>query len=125
MIKCKLAEIRDKHNVSQKKLSETLDIRLATISKMENEELKTYSSDHFNKLCAYFNCSLSDLLEYIPDSEVFQPQEQNIQESVGERLTSDEAELLNNYRQLSASDKEKAQKLYEIFLMPKADKQDD
>lgn len=101
MIKCNLADIRVKKMISQKKLSDQLGIRLATISSMENKEQKTYSSETLNALCSYLNCTLSDLLEYVPDDGTDTPK------PITELLSDDELELLNCYRALSDNNKVK------------------
>ena len=40
-----------------------------TISLLYNEKVKRIDFDTMEKLCKLFNCSLADLIEYIPDTE--------------------------------------------------------
>ena len=68
MIKIKLSDLLGKHKMTQKALAELTHIRPATISKMYNEETKRVDIQQLNKICQAFNCEISDLLEYIPDS---------------------------------------------------------
>ncbi|MBT4883814.1 MAG: helix-turn-helix domain-containing protein [Glaciecola sp.] len=37
------------------------------IKEMINNKKKNVGIDNFDKLCAYFSCELSDLVEYIKD----------------------------------------------------------
>ena len=55
--------------MNQKTLSELTKIRPATISKMYYEETKRIDIDKLNRICSVFNCEISELLEYVPDSK--------------------------------------------------------
>ena len=68
MIKIKLSDLLGKHKMTQKSLAELTHIRPATISKMYYEETKRVDIQQLNNICQAFNCEISDLLEYIPDS---------------------------------------------------------
>ncbi|WP_160684771.1 helix-turn-helix transcriptional regulator [Clostridium sp. C2-6-12] len=59
----RLAEKR----MSQKELSEALDIRLPTISAYINNKAKHIPIEHLNKFCEYFDCGLDGIIEYIND----------------------------------------------------------
>ena len=68
MIKCKLKALRFNHNmITQEELSQFTGIRKQTISDMELGKSKTYSTENLTSLCKYFNCSIADIIEYIPD----------------------------------------------------------
>lgn len=67
MIRIKLSELLGKHKMTQKNLAELAKIRPATVSKMYYEEIKRLDIKHINNICKTFNCSISDLLEYVPD----------------------------------------------------------
>ena len=69
MIKIKLSDLLGKHKMTQKALANLTKIRPATISKMYYEETKRVDIDQLNRICHAFNCEISDLLEYIPDSK--------------------------------------------------------
>ena len=68
MIKIKLSDLLGIHKMHQKALAELTHIRPATISKMYYEETKRVDIQQLNNICQAFNCEISDLLEYIPDS---------------------------------------------------------
>lgn len=69
MIKIKLSDLLGKHKMIQKSLADATHIRPATISKMYYEETKRVDIKQLNNICKAFNCEISDLLEYIPDSK--------------------------------------------------------
>ncbi len=69
MIKIKLSTLLGQHKMTQKSLAEATKIRPATISKMYYEETKRIDISQLNRICNAFNCEISDLLEYIPDSD--------------------------------------------------------
>ncbi len=67
MIRIKLSELLWKHKMNQKTLSQFTGIRQANISKMYYEETKWIEILQINNLCKVFNCTVNDLLEYVPD----------------------------------------------------------
>ncbi len=69
MIKIKLSDLLGKNKMTQKALAELAHIRPATVSKMYYEETKRVDISQLNNICRVFNCEISDLLEYIPDSK--------------------------------------------------------
>lgn len=68
MIKIKLSDLLGKHKMTQTSLANLTKIRPATISKMYYEEVKRLDINQLNSICSVFECEISDLLEYIPDS---------------------------------------------------------
>ena len=69
MIKIKLSDLLGKHKMTQKALADATNIRPATISKMYYEEAKRIDVRHLNNICKVFDCQISELLEYIPESK--------------------------------------------------------
>lgn len=69
MIKIKLSDLLGKNKMTQKALADITKIRPATISKMYYEETKRVDIDQLDRICSAFNCEISDLLEYIPESK--------------------------------------------------------
>lgn len=69
MIKCKLKVLLAMNELTQKELAEKTGIRPPTISAMANSSAKHYPADVLNKICQVLDCSIGDLLEYIPDDE--------------------------------------------------------
>ena len=69
MIRIKLSELLGKHKMTQKTLAEMAHIRPATVSKMYYEEVKRIDVEHLNNICKVFDCSMSELLEFVPDKK--------------------------------------------------------
>jgi len=67
LVKIKLSDLLGKHKMTQKALAEITGIRPATISKMYYEEIKRIEISQIDSLCKAFDCSIGDLLEYIPE----------------------------------------------------------
>lgn len=61
----KLAE----HRMTQKKLSELTGISKNTIAGYVNETFQYINRDHLDIMCNVFNCSVSDLIEFIEDKK--------------------------------------------------------
>jgi DNA-binding Xre family transcriptional regulator len=47
-------------------------LSLATVAKLAKNEPMTL--DNLSKICQYFNCQFSDIVEYIPDSAPQEPE---------------------------------------------------
>lgn len=58
-----------KNKMSRKDVSELTGIRPNTVSALYDETIQRLDKDMINKLCKAFKCTISDLLEYIPDEE--------------------------------------------------------
>lgn len=69
MIKIKLSDLLGKNKMNQKTLSTITGIRPATISKMYYEEVKRIDVKHLDNICKAFNCEISELLEFVPDTK--------------------------------------------------------
>lgn len=73
MIRFKIQElIAQKHFESGKRvtlieIAESTGINRMTISRMINTRRYSTVTDNLDKLCAYFNCKIEDLIEYVPD----------------------------------------------------------
>lgn len=69
MIKSKLRIQLAINEMKQNQLAEMTGIRPSTISSIVNGTIKQYPLDALNKMCSVLNCSVGDLLEYVPDDE--------------------------------------------------------
>lgn len=73
MLKIKIKEMIAKKEYDEDRLIKVAEICEATgigrttLSAMINNKKKNVGIDNFDKLCAYFSCELSDLVEYIKD----------------------------------------------------------
>ena len=69
MIKILLSTRLGERRMTQSAVAQAARIRPATVSHMYNEFCDRIMLDHLNNLCKVLNCSVGDLLEYIPDEE--------------------------------------------------------
>lgn len=69
MIKFKLHLLMAEKRMSQKELSNITGIQPSVINKYYNDTIIRIPKEHINIFCKLFNCSIQDLIEYIPDSE--------------------------------------------------------
>lgn len=69
MIKIHLSRLLGERRISQAELSRQTGIRPSTISEMYNEIVERVNLEYLDKICEYLSCSLSDLMEYIPNEQ--------------------------------------------------------
>ena len=69
MIKIKVSDLLGKHKMNRKQLAETAHIRPNTVGALYDESIQRLDKDMLNNLCKVFNCTISDILEYVPDKE--------------------------------------------------------
>lgn len=50
-------------------VAQATGINRMTLSRMINNRGYSTVTDNLNKLCAFFNCRIQDLAEYVPDSD--------------------------------------------------------
>ncbi len=67
MIKIKLSEIMGRKRIRPVDLAKTTGLSKTTIHKLYYEKNSNIGVETLNKLCKELDCSISDLLEYIPD----------------------------------------------------------
>ncbi|MDR1167625.1 MAG: helix-turn-helix transcriptional regulator [Heliobacteriaceae bacterium] len=67
MIEVKLEQLMWDNRVRAREISKATGLDECTISNMKNNKNKNLNVNTLNKLCRYFNCRISDLLEYVPD----------------------------------------------------------
>lgn len=69
MIKMKLHIKMAEKRIKQKELAEFTGIRQATISAYCTDTFVMIPREHIDILCTYFNCSVGDLIEFVPDEK--------------------------------------------------------
>jgi putative transcriptional regulator len=67
MIKMKLNILLAERGISQSQLAKATNIRQATIHAYCSHYYKYIAKEHLNTLCNYFNCEITDLIEYVKD----------------------------------------------------------
>lgn len=69
MIKIYLSRLLGERRISQAELSRQTGIRPSTISDIYNEFTERLNIEHLDRICEYLDCSLADLIEYVPNKE--------------------------------------------------------
>ena len=69
MIKIHLSRILGEKRITQAELARQTGIRPSTISDIYNEMTERLNINHIDRICEYLNCSITDLIEYIPDKQ--------------------------------------------------------
>lgn len=67
MIEFKLDDLIWEHRTTAEDIFQKTGIGKSTLSTIRNNKNINVSIHTLNKLCKYFNCKISDLMEYIPD----------------------------------------------------------
>lgn len=67
MITCNLDDLIWRNKTTAKDISKKTGISTNTLSRWRNNKTGAYETKNLDLLCKYFNCKISDLLEYTPD----------------------------------------------------------
>ena len=67
MIVCKLDDLIWQHKATAKEIALETGIGRNTLSRWRNNKTTAFDAKTLDLLCKYFNCKISDLLEFIPD----------------------------------------------------------
>lgn len=68
MIKCHLARLMGENKLKIADVARATELNRNTITLLYKETASRIDFQTINSLCRYFNCEVSDVLEYIPDS---------------------------------------------------------
>lgn len=68
MLKVKLSDLMGKHKLTIAKVSELTSLSRPTISALYHEKVSRIDFETVIKLCKLFNCTVGDLIEYVPDT---------------------------------------------------------
>jgi conserved domain protein len=68
MIIFKLDDLIWQHRTTAEDIFQKTGIGKSTISTIRNNKNINISIHTLNKLCKYFNCKISDIMEYVPDN---------------------------------------------------------
>ena len=66
-------EFRERRRVTVQELAQGTGITRNTLSKMLNQHGASVRSENLDRLCAYFDCRIEQLIEYIPDPPASAP----------------------------------------------------
>lgn len=67
MVRMKLHLLLAERKMTQQELAFATNIRQSTISNYINENYKHIVKEHIEIFCTYFDCEVSDLIEYIKE----------------------------------------------------------
>lgn len=67
MVKIHLSRLLGEKRWTQKDLADTTGIRPSTINEWYHELVPRLNVDHIDKICEALDCTITDLLEYIPN----------------------------------------------------------
>jgi putative transcriptional regulator len=67
-IKLHLSKIMGERRIRARKLAEQTGMMPTTLSMLYNEKVEGIRFETLDKLCAALECSVGDLLEYVPDA---------------------------------------------------------
>ncbi|SDE69347.1 helix-turn-helix domain-containing protein [Desulfuromonas thiophila] len=62
-------ELKLGQRVSLKEISEKTGIHLSTLSRIANQKAANTTIGNLEKICLFFDCSIGDLVEILPDQE--------------------------------------------------------
>lgn len=60
-------EFRERRRVTIQEIAQATGIARNTLSKMLNQLGASVRSENLDRLCAYFDCQIGHLVEYVPD----------------------------------------------------------
>ncbi len=60
-------EFREKRRINLNEVASEAGVNRSTLSKMLNQHGAVVRTDVLDKLCTYFDCSLAELAEHVPD----------------------------------------------------------
>jgi putative transcriptional regulator len=60
-------EFRERRRITSLEIAEATGINRMTLSKLLNKHGANVQTDNLDRLCAYFECRIEDLVEYVPD----------------------------------------------------------
>ena len=60
-------EFSERRRITIQEVAETTGITRNTLSKMLNQHGTSVRSENLDRLCAYFECRIEQLVEYVPD----------------------------------------------------------
>lgn len=76
MIKCHLSRLLGERKMKISDLSRDTGINRGTATRLYHETAERVEIDVINALCRYFDCSVSEIFEYIPDRDISSPDRQ-------------------------------------------------
>lgn len=63
-------EFRERRRITIQEVAQSTGITRNTLSKMLNQHGASVRSENLDRLCAYFDCRIEELVEYVPERVV-------------------------------------------------------
>lgn len=68
MIRCHFARLLGERKLRIAHVSRETGINRGTLTRLYYETTERFETDTLNTLCAFLDCTIGDLLEYVPDN---------------------------------------------------------
>ncbi|QLG89563.1 helix-turn-helix transcriptional regulator [Chitinibacter bivalviorum] len=68
MVKCHLSKIMGERRIKISDLARDTGINRGTLTRLYHETAERIELEVIDALCTYFSCSISDLLEHVPEA---------------------------------------------------------
>ena len=65
----KIESLLEEKSISKNKLCKDMDILRPNLNKYCRDEVQRFDSLFLSKVCHYFNCTIGDIMEYIPPED--------------------------------------------------------
>lgn len=62
-------ELRENRRLTYRTIHEETDLSTNTLTGLAKQKVTRFDAPVLNALCAYFGCTVGDILEYVPDKE--------------------------------------------------------
>ena len=69
MIKCHLSRLLGERRLKISDVARDTGINRGTLTRLYHETAERVDLDALDKLCVYLNCTLQELLEYVPEAD--------------------------------------------------------
>lgn len=69
MVKLKIAQYLDEHDITRYELAKRTEVKFQTIDRYYKNRVVRYDSYILDRICAALECDISDIIEYVKDEE--------------------------------------------------------
>lgn len=69
MVKLKIAQYLDEHNITRYELAKRTEVKFQTIDRYYKNRVVRYDSYILDRICAALECDICDILEYQKDEQ--------------------------------------------------------
>ena len=69
MVKLKIAQYLDEHNITRYELAKRTEVKFQTIDRYYKNRVVRYDSYILDRICAVLDCDVCDIIEYVKDEK--------------------------------------------------------